>query len=166
LEIDRICWTSRVNPTAEHRRDAAEHRRMAAEHRAASAALRTMEQQRCVGIPADDRDSSPFSHREDIASVELYPAGSERFDGVSITFRALRGMTATRLQAIVDCHLARNSVLGHVANEMPDCPLVPKDAEATVLQAPRGFVVRVRSDNSASAREILERAQRLLATRP
>ena len=159
---DGVCWTSTVNPTAEHRREAAEHRRIAAEHRAASEALRKAEDGACAGISPDDRDISPFLHVEDIASVEPYPAGSAAPEGASVTFRAVPGMTETRLQRIVNCHLARNAALGHVANEMPNCPLVPKNAEATVIVIPRGFVVRVRSEDPASAREILERAKRLL----
>ncbi len=33
---DGGCWTSTINPTAEHKTDAARHRKMAADHRAAS----------------------------------------------------------------------------------------------------------------------------------
>jgi hypothetical protein len=96
-------------------------------------------------------------------SVEPYPAGSP--EGASVTFRVVPGMTEKWLQGVVNCHLARNAALGYVASDMPDCPLVPKDAMATVSTVPGGFVVRVRSENPASAREILERAQRLLYAR-
>src|SRR5688572_29418508 len=63
------CWTSLMNPTAGHSKDADRHRELAAKHRAASEALRTAEASACRGIPEDDRDISPFDHREDIRSV-------------------------------------------------------------------------------------------------
>jgi hypothetical protein len=162
------CWTSLSNPTAEHLRAAEEHRRHAADHRAASAALRDAEARACDGISPDDRDLSPFDHVEDIASVEPLTEGlgtskapSPRTAGAVVTFRPVPGMTGEWLQRVVDCHLARNAALGHDVPEMPNCPLVPNGVQAGVTSSGGGFAVAIRSDDAATAREILSRAERL-----
>ena len=167
--VDRICWTSASNPTAQHKEDAERHRKMAADHRAAAQALRTAESSACVGIPDEDRDMSPFAHREDIASVEPLnvsvggpKAASVRAEGAVITFRAVPGMTAQWLQRVLDCHLARNAALGHDAPEMAYCPLVPKSVTARVTQTQTGFSVAVRSEDPDAAREILRRSHALV----
>jgi hypothetical protein len=162
------CWTSIVNPTAEHLEQAEKYRHMAADHRAALQALREAETRACAGLADDDRDMSPFAHREDLLDVDpltetvsTSKGPSLRVVGAVITFRALPGMTTPWLQRVVDCHLARNAALGHVDTEMPDCPLVPKDVSAHVRQTDAGFAVDVRSDDSATAAEILRRARTL-----
>lgn len=165
------CWTSVTNPTAEHLKHADEHKKAAADHRAAAQALRDAESRACVGISESDRDSSPFDHKEDIESVEpLYTqtAGklaSKKLDGALVTFRAVPGMTAQWLQRVVDCHLARNSALGHDLPEMAQCPLVPKDVTVTVTGTQTGFAAAIRSANSESAQEVWRRAQALVAPR-
>jgi hypothetical protein len=163
------CWTSTTNPTAQHLEEASKYRKMAADHRAASQALRDVEARACIGLSDDDRDRSPFTRREDIASVEpLYTSTSSskgsygRMQGALVTFRAVPGMTAQWLQRIVDCHLARNAALGHDVPEMPDCPLVPKDVTAQVTATSTGFAVAVRSDDPATANEVLRRARVLV----
>jgi hypothetical protein len=168
----QVCWTAVTNPTEEHLRVAAEHRKHAEAHRAASTALRDTEARACAGIDPDDRDISPFDRVEDIASVS--PLTEEtgtvktprpRTAGAVVIFRAVPGLTAEWLQREVDCHLARNASLGHVAEAMPNCPLVPKGASAKVESTGSGFKVTVRSDDDASAKEILERATRLKTNR-
>ncbi len=165
-----VCWASLTN--VEHLNAAQEHRRQAAEHRAASAALRDAEARACVGISADDRDISPFTHEEDVTSVRPLAISdadaratgrlpSEQLLGAVVMFRAVPGMTAEWLQTVVDCHLARNASLGHVVPEMPDCPLVPNGVQARVTSTGHGFAVEIRSDSAATAREILSRAERL-----
>ncbi len=163
------CWTSTTNATDAHQGEARKHRKMAADHRAASQALRDAEARACVGLADDNRDMSPFGHREDIASVEPLvenvPSGKAQFaktTGAVITFRARPGMTAQWLQRIVDCHLARNAALGHDVPEMPYCPLVPKNVTARVTSTDTGFAVAVRSDDPDAATEILKRARALL----
>lgn len=159
------CWTSVTNPTAEHLKRAEEHLARAAEHRAASQALRDAEARACVGVPAADRDASPFDHREDIARVEpLYvkeggKSPSQSLVGAVAVFRAVPGMTAQWLQRVVDCHLARNAALGHDVPEMSYCPLVPKGVSATVTPAQGGLAIEIRSDDPATAKEILRRAE-------
>lgn len=167
-----VCWSSVANPTAEHRQAAEAHRTEAARHRAASAALRAAEARACVGIAENDRDMSPFEHLEDMASVEPLvepvsgPKGSvhTRTAGAEVTFRAVPGLTVEWLQRLVDCHLARNAARGHVVPEMPNCPLVPKGAAATVRSTGNGFAVSISSADDATAREILARAERLRGT--
>lgn len=161
------CWTSVTNPTTEHAKHAEEHFARAAEHRAASQALRDAEEYACVGIPAADRDESPFEHREDIASVEpLYSKDGgkvplQHLEGAVVVFRAVPGMTAQWFQRLVDCHLARNAALGHDVPEMAYCPLVPKGVTATVTPVRSGFSMEIRSKDPDTAKEILRRAQGL-----
>jgi hypothetical protein len=164
------CWTSVTNPTAEHLDEAKKHQKMAADHRAASLALRDAEARACIGIPDEDRDMSPFEHREDIGSVEPLNEGTGSFKGDSsqravgaiIVFRAVPGMSAQWLQRVVDCHLARNAALGHDVPEMPYCPLVPKNVSAKVSATDTGFAVAIRSDDSQTAQEVLRRARALV----
>ncbi|MBI3201141.1 MAG: hypothetical protein HYZ29_06315 [Myxococcales bacterium] len=163
------CWTSVRNPTAAHAREAAEHKRHAADHRAASASLRETEARACAGISEGDRATSPFQHPEDIESVEPFtkPGNQpnlpgEQIKGAVVMFRAVPGMTAKRLQQLVDCHLARNSALGHVVPEMPDCPLVPKGVTATVSASGNGFRVTIRASDPEGAVEVLARTKRLV----
>ena len=172
-EQTRICWTSVENPTTAHQRAAEEHRRHAAAHRAASIALRDAEARACAGIDPDDRDISPFDRTEDLAGVqpleeEISPSAPsqgrprKQTTGAVVMFRARPGMTAEWLQRIADCHIARNAALGHVAPEMPSCPLVPKGVEAHVTSTGDGFAIAIRSDDPAVAKEVLDRARRSL----
>ena len=163
------CWTSVTNPTDHHREAAEQHRREAADHRAASEVLRNAERDACAGLSENDRDMSPFEHSEDIASVvphneiNVTNIPLERTTGAVVTFRAVPGMTPEWLQRVMNCHLARNAALGHEVPEMPNCPLVPRGTEAQVASVGDGFAVTIRSDDEASAREILARAQRAMA---
>ena len=165
------CWTSVRNPTDEHIRMAEQHRKVAEMHRAAAQALRDAEARSCVGISEYDRDVSPFAHREDIAVVapitgrvlsgKSSPAG-EKTLGARITFHEVPGLTAERLQRIVDCHLARNAALGHDLTEMTYCPLVPDGVTAQVQQTESGHLtVEVRADDAHVAQEVWSRAAKL-----
>lgn len=166
-ELD-VCWSSLTNPTAEHLEEAEQHRKMAADHRAASQALRDAEASACAGLSDQDRDMSPFAHREDIASVaplEVRGSGKApviRREGVIITFRATPGLTTQWFQRVVNCHLARSAALGHVMPEMSYCPLVPKGVSAKVTAGDTGFAVAIQSDDPEVAREILKRAEALV----
>jgi hypothetical protein len=165
-----FCWTSEENPTAAHEHDAERHRELAEKHRAAQQSLATVETQACTGIPEEDRDRSPFSHPEDIRSVAplreevtLGRTKSQRTAGAQVVFAALPGMTAEWLQRLVDCHVARNSVIGHetASTEMPHCPLTLRGVTATVSSTGDGFAVAIRSDDDATSQEILRRAEAL-----
>jgi hypothetical protein len=163
------CWSSLKNSTEGHRKEAEEHARAAADHRAGSQALKDAEARACVGVPAMDRDMSPFDHREDIASVKpleeptTLPKGSKSVVGAVVTFRAVPGMTAQWFQRVVDCHLARNAALGHVVPEMPYCPLVPRGVTASVSSTADGFAVAIRGSDADTAEEVLRRSNALLA---
>ncbi len=172
--IGTVCWTWVVNPTDQHRRLAEEYRKTAAKHRAASDALREAEARACIGIPPDDRDMSPFVHRDDIVSasqlIEEYGIGTTtsadgaptRYSvGARVIFRAVPGLTAEWLQRIMTCHIARSASLGHVAPSMPDCPLVPNGVETSVVSTGDGFAVDIRSKDPKVAKEILARVRRI-----
>jgi hypothetical protein len=162
-----VCWTSLQNPTAEHSEEAEHHRELSQKHRAASESLRSAEASACSGIDEDDRDQSPFAHREDIRSVSQLneevrtaKATASRAAGATVVFQAVPGMTSEWLQRLVDCHLARNAAIGHEAAsaEMSYCPLTLRGAKATVRSVGDGFAISVQSDDNATAKEIIRRA--------
>lgn len=163
----RVCWTETSNPTAGHGKTAEEHRDLATQHRTASKALRDAESRACSGVSNEDRDTSPFDHSADIQSVSKLSedaaattrAKLTRDAGATIVFRAAPGLTAEWLQRIVDCHIARNSSVGHDMPEMESCPLVPRGAQATVRSVGDGFAVDVHADDAKTAKEIWRRAQ-------
>lgn len=153
-----VCWTPE-----EHAREAERHREIARRHRAASAALRAAETSACVEIDADNRDISPFVHRRDIRSVQPAEASGSLI-GVTVVFRAVPGMTQEWLQRQVDCHVARNAVLGHdrASEDMPYCPLTLARVRGTVSSVADGFAIMVTSDDPATAKAILRRAEALV----
>ena len=162
------CWTSVSNPTAQHADDAKRHRELAQKHRAASTALTDAEARACAGLPEDDRDISPFYHREDIQSVSPFSqtvragkASVQKEVGVTVVFRAVPGLTAEWLQRVMDCHLARAAAVGHAMPEMPYCPLVPNGAKTKVTSTGNGFAVAVFADDAATVAEIKKRADAL-----
>lgn len=164
------CWSSRARVGAAHLASAEEHRRIAAEHRAASRALRDTEARACVGIGHADRDTSPFAHVEDIASIAPFVemlgeknAVRQRTVGAIVTFRQVPGLTAEWLQRAVDCHLARNAVLGNEHAGMDDCPLVPRGVRASVRSTGDGFEVAIRGEDDNAVESIRQRTARLAA---
>lgn len=159
--VPPICWTSTVSPARAFDVQADERYLAAAERRRTSQALRDVEATACDGIPVADRVESPFAHREDIVDVEelRLPASDGRaFRGARVQFRDVPGLTAQWLQRVVDCHLARDAVLGHDVPEMSYCPLVPVGARATVKAASNGYFIEVLSEDDRAGREIARRA--------
>jgi hypothetical protein len=156
------CFSNIANPTAEHLRAAEEHRRHAAEHRAASKVLRDTEARACVGVAEEDRDLSPFFHREDVIRVESLRTEAAVPVGARVVFRPIPGMTVEWLQRIVDCHLARNALLGTEAPEMDYCPLVLHNVTARVVQVWDGLAIDVRSNDPGVAVSILARVNTLV----
>lgn len=153
------CWTDFSNPTSQYLSEAKRHEEIAAKHRAASRALGDAEVRACVGVLPRDRDNSPFSHREDIVSVRPLQLNDKPPSvGAIVVFRAVPGMTVESLQRIVDCHIARNSVVGNDMPEMAQCPLVPKGATAKVTRTSEGFEVAIRGDDAG---EVWRRASAL-----
>jgi hypothetical protein len=163
------CWTSVSNPTKQHLEEAEKHRKMAVDHRAAAQTLRDAETRSCGGVSEYDRDISPFYHRDDIADVQPSYKASARGKagapdvllGATVTVRAVPGLTAEWLQKIVDCHVARNNVMGNDLPEMNYCPLNVKGITTKVTSAGSGFAVTIESPNGDTAKEILRRAQAL-----
>jgi hypothetical protein len=162
------CWTSVSNPTAQHGQDAEKHRELAQKHRAASKALTSAEANACSGVPDDDRDISPFYHREDIQSisplteeVKAGKASTTKEVGVTVVFRAVPGLTAEWLQRVVDCHLARAAAMGHQMAGMEYCPLELKGVKAKVSSAGNGFAVNVSADDVATVAELKKRGAAL-----
>ena len=167
------CWGS--NPTEEHKKQADEHRRIAAAHSAAGQALGEAEKRACQGVSEADRDVSPFVHRESIAEVRPLTRTAATFGGgayggeratqepagATIVLLPAAGVTAERLERIVQCHIARNAALGNNLQEMPLCPLVPKGVTATATSTGNGFAVNISSDDKGTAAEILRRARAL-----
>ena len=166
------CWGSKSNE--EHKKQADEHRRVAAAHSAAGRALSDAEKRACQGVSEADRDISPFLHRESIAEVrpltrataapsgEAYGEGETQVPaGATIVLLPAAGVTAERLERIVQCHIARNAALGNNLKDMPLCPLVPKGVTATATSTGNGFAVNISSDDQGTAAEILRRARAL-----
>ena len=163
LECDDAvpCWTSTANPTEEHQQDVARHGELAAKHRAASQALRDAEAKACAGVPAGDRDMSPFRHREEITSVTEITRPEQRGTaepyGARAVFRAVPGLTEQWLQRIVDCHMARAAALGYEVPGMEYCPLTLKNVTAVITPAGDGFAIDVTTSDYAVSREVLRR---------
>lgn len=160
------CWSS--NPTEEHKKQAEEHLQAAAAHRAAARGLGDAEARACQGVSEADRDISPFFHREAIMEVKplsrVAGVDERRVDkpaGATIVLLPAPGVTAERLERIVQCHIARNTALNNDVPEMPYCPLVPKGVSATVTSAGNGFAVNVSAADEATAAEVLRRARAL-----
>jgi hypothetical protein len=158
-----------VNPTERYRQHADEHRRLAAEHRAAAKTLRDAEARACEGIGPEDRDESVFDHYDDILRVEPLRGGVSRYlqdpwsEGVIVTFKPLPGLTATWLQHVVDCQIARNAVLGNIVTDLEQCLLVPRGVRASVAETPEGLTITVRAGDRATAEDLFRRADALAA---
>jgi hypothetical protein len=159
------CWTLSTRAA-----EAEKHAKMAADHRAASQALRDTEARACAGVPEADRDMSPFAHAADITSItplnETFISGryaQQQPVGVIVTFRAVPGLSAEWLQRVIECHMARNAVLGHEAAAMDYCPLVPDDITARVSSTGNGFAVILRGTTPKAISALAERAELLRA---
>lgn len=164
-----ICWGAPTESggAAEDRLRATELRTAAVRHRQISAELRDAEARACAGLAETDIDESPFAHRADIVAVDVVhgppgPDGSPTVLGARVRFHHVGGLTSASLQHIVDCHIARDNALGNDVPEMSYDPLVPPGATATVIDVPHGYVIDVRSNDPAAAREIAQRALALI----
>jgi hypothetical protein len=161
------CWGAQSEET---KREVAELRRKAAEHRNAAAVLKA-EQEACNGVSEADRVQSPFSHQEDIVSVqpliERLPDGRTKQAGAVIEFRKVPRLTTEVFQKILDCHLARDEAFDFDARELEYCPLNVNPLgfhklNATVAERPNCFVVKLDAENEDVAKKVLARAQLLV----
>lgn len=161
------CFNTWSNPTSEHAREARQRRVAAAKHRSASQALRDAEARGCDGIPERDRDVSPFFHVQDIEKIERV-AEDDASATYLIWFSPVGGLDAPGMQTLLDCHLARNAVLGHEAKDMDYCPLVPANVKASAEQREAGLRVRVEvrdGDSVAAVRDRIRVLEARLAER-
>jgi hypothetical protein len=139
----------------------------AATRAAQSAADReaTVERTRCGGQD-DERSLAPVFHGEAIQDVEaLYrggdatPGARSEVRGVSITVRALPGMTAESLDRALQCHSAK-ATLGDSRGAWDDPFFLPGSfVSIDVRGAGYGFEVEVAGSSSDEGYAILTRAQ-------
>jgi hypothetical protein len=165
-----ICWVETVNPTAVHLEEVEAHRMRAVQHRKAARELQDVEDRACAEVATEDRDMSPFSHRGDILGVSPLEEGkgkTKRLVGATVVFRSVPRLSTAELQRIMDCHLARNAVIGHevAGAEMEHCPLTERGASARVRAVEGGFAVDVWAPDASVGQAIWRRAQSL-ATLP
>jgi len=71
------------------------------------------------------------------------------------------GLTAERLQRVVDCYVARNAAVGNDMPEMAYCSLEPRGAQAAVRSVGNGFAVDEHADDAPTAAEIWTRAPQI-----
>ena len=130
-------------------------RRFGMQRRAGSAEIRAAEEQACSGLAETDRDASPFVHRADIVAVDPIEHGAR------VRFRHVDGLSADWLDHLVECHLARDEVIGPDGPDTKDSPLAVEGAHVHVGADGTGYFVEVRSDDASAASEIARRAQAL-----
>ncbi|HEY5373099.1 MAG TPA: hypothetical protein VIK01_05400 [Polyangiaceae bacterium] len=161
------CWAAQ---SPETQREVADLRRKANEHRNA-AAVRKAEEEACSGVSEADRVQSPFSHHDDIESVqpleERLPQGGVQEAGAVVVFRKVPRLSAGVFQKILDCHLARDAAFGFDARELEYCPLNVnplgfRHLKATVTERSEAFEVKIYAEDAELARKVLARAQSLV----
>ena len=119
------------------------------------------EAQRCEGIGVDEREHSPFFHRDDIRSVEPLSVQGQ-VQGARVWFRKVPGLTVEWMRRDIACHLARAAAMGYSTSEMPYCPLMLEGVSAEITEVPEGIIVELRAPRAAIARAVLGRAEDLL----
>ena len=142
-----------------------EHYRAAAAHGAAAETLIADEASVCSSVPASDREASPFSPSERIASVVPLRLRSNQPAGAAVTFRPRAGLTEEGLRQQVRCQMARAATRGYESVELGESPLFLRGIRAEVTSAEGAVRVRIVSDDPATAREILRRCE-VLARAP
>jgi hypothetical protein len=150
----------------------ADLRRAAAMFRTEARALRHAEDRACAGLDLDERDVSPFYHRDDIVSVRVLTEKARtgkgsfvRTAGARVQFRAVPGLTAARLRLGIYCQLARAAAVGYSLPEMGYCPLSLDGVEAEVFVSGNGFAVELRAEDAQTVEEILRRVHALVDSR-
>ncbi len=161
-----IGWSMRVAPTAMETEQLDWLRKAAELDRMASPALREAERTSCVGLSGDDRDVSPFFYVRDIADITPLVSSARSYyrplEGVVVVLRPIEGLTARRLQGLLDCQVARAAALEYGAPEMRWCPLAVRGVSARAEVGDRGLAVRLSSDDTNAAAAAYERARTLL----
>lgn len=161
------CWVETVNPTAIHLAEMEAHRTRAAYHRKAARELRAAEREACLGARSKSGSILRFADRRDIEGVsplqDSVTGKNSKMVGATIFIRAVKGLTQSKLQSIVDCHAAHNAAAGYAltTTEANRSPLSERGAQATVRKHSRGFAVDIRAEDPFVAQAIWLRAQRL-----
>jgi hypothetical protein len=160
-----VCWTSTSNPTLEQAQQMAELRHSAAMFRTTARALTAAEDRACAGLDQEERDVSPFYHRDDIVSVRTSSEKARtekgtyvRTTGARVQFRAVPGLTAERLRLQVSCQMARAAAAGYGMPETSYCPLWLSGIEAAVFVMGNGFAVEITAEDTQTVEEIVRRA--------
>ncbi len=151
------CWGSSDDG---YRAAIEEHLQLLAARRNAAKELSEATERACADLSDFDRDVSPFAHRSDIVKVERLEA-DDRLVGARVFFRAVSGLSASRLRRIVDCHIAQAAELDHRVPDESFCPLNPPEVRAIVRDARVGYVIDVASADPEAAFEVLRRALEL-----
>lgn len=157
------CWTTESDAIERHRTAAAHLRADARAHRAVARQLVGGAHAACESLPENELVTSPFSHRDDILTVEAVIDG-DRVRGARILFAPVEGLTAAWLERSLACHQALAASGGYDAAYMPHSPAVVAGAAISAEDTALGPVVVIRSDDPAVALSIYGRAEDLLRT--
>ena len=140
---------------------------LAARHRETAELLAWEEQYACGNLPEAERDSSPFGRGAAVLSVVPWMTavwtgelGEERLGGATIILGST-GLTAERLQQLVNCHIAHTAALGQKMQGMNDCPLALPGVVGVVFATSDGLEVTVASEDRTTATEIWRRSRQL-----
>ncbi len=155
------CWNGEEE-AALRQLDAAEHERRAAEReRHAAQELIDAERVACAKVSPEEREHSPFAHRQEVMAVLPERAGGE-LRGVRVVFSRVRGLTADWMRDSIACQQARWAMSGEDPALMPDDPTLVAGAQTTVFDQDGQVVVVVTADSPAVARVALARARHRL----
>jgi len=129
----------------------------------------------CQGLTDAERRAGAFVRPESIDDVRAlrerpFAAGRSNaflvLRGAVVSVRPEAGLTAERLQQIVDCHLAEASAVGYQVPGMKECPLALRGAAAVVRFDGAHLLVEIRAGEGQAAAEVWRRAlQMQFATR-
>ena len=119
----------------------------------------------CRGMPPDELSHTPFSHRQDIASVEPYVEGG-KVKGARIHFKAVRGLDAEWMRQAVLCHRARAAMIGYDPTYMDYDPTMLVGINVAVTETKGTVHVLVRSDSEETCAVVQARAQALVEPVP
>jgi hypothetical protein len=154
------CWTSFGSTAEQHREQAARQRDDARVHRAKARKLVEAERRACATMPTGELNHTPFSHRDDIATVVAELDG-DKVRGARIELRPVAGLTADWLRTAIGCHQARAAALGYDPTYMGYDPTLLAGVDTEVLDSDGHLVVVVRASDEATALAVYGRAEEL-----
>lgn len=155
------CWTTEADAVARHRTAAAQLRADARAHRALARQLVGAAREACESLPENELVVSPFSHADDLRSVDAVVEG-DRVRGARIRFKPVAGLDAAWLERSLSCHQALAAAVGFEPTYMPTSPAAVEHARVVAVDTAAGPEVEIRSDDPAAALVIYARAEELL----